>query len=104
MVSFYHCSESARPGFEPVTFGFPNLPEREASALLIRPSGSDFYVFLHFLPALLRLQRLTNCVLRLETASKALCVTVSSRGACKFTAVRAVVVAHSQVTAGEAQH
>ena len=33
-----------RPGFEPVgsglepmTFGFPNLPEREAGALLIQP-------------------------------------------------------------------
>ena len=30
-------SKTARSGFEPATFGFPVLPEKEADALLVRP-------------------------------------------------------------------
>ena len=32
-----HGFENARSGFETATIGFPDLPEREAEALLIRP-------------------------------------------------------------------
>ena len=37
LVRFDQCQKTARSRLEPATFGFPNLSEREAGALLIRP-------------------------------------------------------------------